>query len=270
MRFTVHSLLLAVLITFSFALSGCEEKNHDEGRAAAPPLATEKTPLAPHEQVALPPPLGSKGTLKGKVLLTGRAPEMAEQLRGSDPFCAKTKMKDEEVVENSNHTLRNVLVHINGAPPAEPPKATLEIEQTQCNYAPRVTGAVAGQTILIRNGDPILHNVHTYKGFSTLFNVAQVPGAPNIEKKFNENGALLKLKCDVHQWMTGYVWVQNNPYFAVTGSDGSFEIKNVPAGKYSVEAWHERFGVKKGEVTINGDRPSELNFEFTGSELGSK
>src|SRR5205814_6489128 len=63
----------------------------------------------------------------------------------------------------------------------------------------------------------------------------------------------LKFKCDVHQWMTGFVWVQNTPYFAVTKDDGSFDIKGVPAGKYEIEAWHERFGTKKGEVTVSAE-----------------
>ena len=78
-------------------------------------------------------------------------------------------------------------------------------------YRPRVQGIVDGQKLEIRNGDPVLHNVHTYEGARTLFNVAQVPGTPNIEKTFTQNGVMLKFKCDVHQWMTGYVWVQNNP-----------------------------------------------------------
>jgi plastocyanin len=260
------------LAVFLSMLPGCDQKKSEESPVASPPPAASRpaTP-SPENHAAIAAPLkGPTGTLTGTVLLAGKAPAMEEQRRGADPFCAKTKQKDEEVVENPNHTLRNVLIHINGAPPAEPPKAALEIEQSHCNYAPRVSGAVAGQTILIKNGDPVLHNVHTYKGASTLFNLAQVPGAPNIERKFTDNGVLLKLKCDVHQWMTGYVWVQNNPYFAVTGADGSFEIKNVPAGKYEVEAWHERFGLKKGEVTIGGDQPAQLTFEFTGSELGSK
>ena len=80
------------------------------------------------------------------------------------------------------------------------------------------------------------------------------------------NGALIKFKCDVHQWMTGYVWVQNNPYFAVTGADGSFEIKDVPAGKYEIEAWHEKFGSKKGEVTIAADGTAETKFDFAATD----
>ncbi len=186
---------------------------------------------------------------------------MPELKRSTDPFCGKTKMKDQEVVTKDGK-LANVIVHINGAPAGDVPTDKATIQQKNCMYEPRVQGIVAGQTLDVKNGDPVLHNVHTYKGTTTLFNQAQVPNTPDIEKKFTDNGAMLKFKCDVHQWMTGYVWVQNNPYFAVTKDDGSFEIKGVPAGKYEIEAWHERFGSKKGEVTIDPAKPAEVKFDF--------
>ena len=114
-----------------------------------------------------------------------------------------------------------------------------------------------------------MHNVHTYEGARTLFNVAQVPGTPNIEKTFSQNGTMLKFKCDIHPWMTGYVWVQNNRYFAVTDKDGAFEIKDVPVGSYEIEAWHERFGTKTGKVTVQKGKPAEVKFEFTGTETAA-
>jgi plastocyanin len=270
------------------AAPGCDEKKEEKTpppapAAAAPaapapaanaaPAAGAPAPAANAAPAAGAPaaaaPAGAKGDVKGTVSITGKAPEMADLKRATDPFCGKTKMKDEEVVA-ANGKLKNVVVHINGAPAADGPKDPATIEQQNCMYRPRVQGLVAGQTLAIKNGDPTLHNVHTYKGTSTLFNQAQVPNTPNIEKKFTDNGALLKFKCDVHQWMTGYVWVQNNPYFAVTGDDGSFEIKGVPAGKYEIEAWHERFGAKKGEVTIADGKPAEVKFEFTGAESAAK
>jgi hypothetical protein len=104
--------------------------------------------------------------------------------------------------------------------------------------------------------------VHTYQGAATKFNLAQVPHAPDLVRTFTGAGSLYKLKCDVHQWMTGYVWVQDNPYFAVTSEDGRFQIVGVPVGSYDVEAWHERFGTKKGRVTVAEGKPAELKFEF--------
>ncbi len=252
-------------------VAGCDEKKSEPTPpppvpAAAPTPAAAPSAAAPAAAAA---PAGGKGDVKGTVTITGKAPEMADLKRTTDPFCGKTKMKDEEVVATKDGKLANVLIHINGAPAAEAPKDTATIAQENCMYRPRVQGVVAGQTVAIKNGDPTLHNVHTYKGTSTLFNQAQVPNTPSIEKKFTDNGAMLKFKCDVHQWMTGYVWVQNNPYFAVSGADGTFSIKGVPAGKYEVEAWHERFGTKKGEVTVVDGKPAEVKFEFTGSETAT-
>jgi plastocyanin len=194
---------------------------------------------------------------------------MPELKRSTDPVCAKKQMKDEEVVTKGGK-LANVLVRIVGAPATEPPTTPVTLVQEDCMYRPRVMGIVAGQPLSIKNADATLHNIHTYKGASTLFNVAQVPNSPNIEKKLTDAGALLKLKCDVHQWMTAYIWVQNNPYFAVTGDDGKFTIKDVPAGKYEIVAWQERFGEKKGEVTIAPDKTAEVKFDYTGAETAAK
>jgi plastocyanin len=207
------------------------------------------------------------GTIKGKVVLTGKAPAMEPLKRQTDPVCAKTPMKEETVVQNANGTLRNVLVYVKGAPAAAPPAKAARIDQSACMYRPRVQGIVAGQTLEIRNGDATLHNVHTYRGSATLFNQAQVQNAPGIEKKFTFDGVLIKFKCDVHQWMTGYVWVQNNPYFAVTDGEGGFEIGGVPPGTYTIVAWHERFGEKPiADVTVTAGKVSEIEIKYAGTE----
>jgi len=121
---------------------------------------------------------------------------------------------------------------------------------------------VSGQTLSIRNGDQTLHNLHGYKGPSTLFNQAEIPGLPPIARKIGDAGDILKFKCDVHPWMTGYVVVNANPFFAVTGPDGHFKITGVPAGKYTLTAWQERYGAKTAEVTVAADKPTEVSFAY--------
>jgi plastocyanin len=201
------------------------------------------------------------------VAFTGKAPEMPMLKRDADPYCAKTKMKAEDVVVNSNGTLKNVIVRITNVTGDFPaPKEPVTVLQDQCMYRPRVQGAVAGQSIMVKNGDQTLHNVHTYKGTTTLFNQAQVPNSPAIEKKFSDDGQLLKFKCDVHPWMAGFVMVQKSPFFAVTGDDGSFDIKGVPAGSYKMEAWQEKFGVKSADVTVAPNGTAEVKFAFDGAE----
>jgi plastocyanin len=144
----------------------------------------------------------------------------------------------------------------------DPPAEGATLDQTACMYRPRVQAIVAGQTLVIKNSDQTLHNVHGYKGASTLFNQAEIPGLPPITKKLTEVDQVVKFKCDVHPWMTGYVVVSSHPFFAVTGDDGKFDIRRVPPGKYTVEAWHERYGVKASEVTVAAEKPTELAFQY--------
>jgi plastocyanin len=174
-------------------------------------------------------------------------------------------MKDEEVVVGTGGTLKNVIVRITKGVTGryDPPPTPAVVDQSACMYRPRVQGIQLGQPLQIKNSDQTLHNVHTYKGASTLFNQAEVPGLPAIAKTFKDaTGEILKFKCDVHPWMTGYVGVMGHPFFAVTGDDGGFEIPKVPPGKYTLEAWHERYGTKSTEITVVASQPVEAKFAF--------
>jgi plastocyanin len=249
-----------------FLAVGCEDKKEPAPPAAPAATAPASGAAAVPASGAAVAPTGDKGDVKGTVVVTGKVPAMEDLKRNSDAFCAKKQMKDESVIAGKKGELANVIVHINGLPATPPPSEKATLSQDECMYRPRVQGVVDGQKLEIRNADPVLHNVHTYEGARTLFNVAQVPGTPNIEKTFTQNGVLLKFKCDVHQWMTGFVWVQNNGYFAVSDKDGKFDIKDVPVGTWDVEAWHERFGTKTGKVTVVKGKPAEIKFEFNGAE----
>jgi plastocyanin len=255
----------ALALAFTVAGAACDEKK-SEPAAAPPPAAPTGAAAAPSGAAVAPSGAaasGDRGTVKGSVVVTGKLPAMPEQKRQTDPFCARTPMKDDSVIAGPKGELANVIVHINGLPPSPPPSQKATLTQDKCAYAPHVQGIVAGQTLAIKNADPVLHNVHTYKGASTLFNVAQVPGTPDIDRTFTDNGALLKLKCDIHPWMTAYVWVQNNDAFAVTDKDGKFEIKDVPVGTWDIEAWHEVFGTKTGKITVAKDKPAEIKLELS-------
>jgi plastocyanin len=198
------------------------------------------------------------------VRLNRTPPEMTLHRRDADPFCGRQQMKDEEVVVGPNGGLKNVLVRITDGISGnyEPPMTNATLDQTECMFRPRVQAIFTGQSLLIRNSDQTLHNVHGYKGASTLFNQAEVPGLPPMAKKFNDAGDILKFKCDVHPWMTAYVAISNHPFFAVTGDDGSFQIARVPGGKYTLEAWHERLGTKSSNITVEADQPTDVKFVF--------
>ncbi len=214
---------------------------------------------------------GGSGTITGKVDFTGTAPEMPKLKRDADPFCAKTEMIAETVVVNENKTLRNVLVRIKpGTVKGPAPTAALDLKQEDCMYRPRVQGAMADQEITINNGDPTTHNVHAFdmrtgEGEESLFNLAQPKGAASITKDAN-GYEVMKFKCDVHPWMTAFVVVSDHPYFATTGEDGTFKLEGVPAGKYTLEAWHEHYGMKTTEVEVADKGSAEASFAYDGTE----
>ncbi len=259
--------IVVVVVGCTLGLVCCEDKK--EPAATAPAAGPATPPSGAPASGAAAVPAGDKGDVAGTVVVNGKLPPADDLKRQSDAFCAKTPMKDESVIAGKKGELANVIVHINGLPATPPPAEKAGLSQDNCMYRPRVQAVVDGQKLEIRNGDPVLHNVHTYDGARTLFNVAQVPGTPNFEKTFTQNGALIKFKCDVHQWMTAFIWVQNNGYFAVSDNDGKFEIKDVPVGTWDIEAWHERFGTKTGKITVAKGKPAETKFEFAANETAA-
>ena len=131
------------------------------------------------------------------------------------------------------------------------PKTPIIIVQDGCVYSPHVVGAMVGQPITIRNKDKTMHNVHAYIGRETWFNRSQPRGGKDIvETDTGEAGEVFELKCNVHKWMHNFVPISDHPYFSVTGKDGQFEIKNVPAGSYTIEAWHPTLGLKSTKLVV--------------------
>jgi hypothetical protein len=253
MTMTRASFAAAAAMTALSAFSACKKEAAPEAPAPAAPAASAPATAGPTGQA----------TITGTVKLTGAPPAMELTRRQADPFCARTPMKEEEVVAGAGGTLKNVIVRISQGITGhyDPPGAAATLDQNACMYRPRVQGIVLGQALNIHNSDQTLHNVHGFKGASTLFNQAEIPGMAPIARKLTEADQLVKFKCDVHPWMTGYVFVSSHPFFAVTGDDGSFKIGSVPPGKYTVEAWHERFGTKTTEVTV-ADKPVEVAFQY--------
>jgi plastocyanin len=200
-------------------------------------------------------------------VLSGKAPAPSPINMKSDPYCSKQPgTNDEEVVAGKGGELKNVVVRISKgvATPPPPPATAAVVDQNGCMYKPRVVVAQAGQQVEIRNSDMTLHNVHTYKGKpeTTVFNLAHVQGTPPHKKKFPTANDVIKFKCDVHPWMTGYLVVTDNPYFAVTGDDGKFTLPTVPPGAYTLEAWHEKYGSVTKEITVAEGKPVDLKLEF--------
>lgn len=259
-KFVAFAGMLALAFTMN---TGCGKK--PGSTTEAPPAGDKKEAAAPAAPAA---PAAGSGSIKGKVSFTGTAPDMPELKREADPFCAKTKMKDQEVVVNTNGTLKNVALVVQGGAASTPEASVVStVDQTNCMYEPRVVTAAFGQNVKVVNSDPILHNVHTYADTKTLFNRAQPKGSPPLDKTFSkDDGGVVKFKCDVHPWMTGWLVLSDNALTGVTGETGEFEIKGVPAGTHKIQAWHEKYGPKTVDVTVEADKAAEANFTYDGTE----
>jgi plastocyanin len=135
-----------------------------------------------------------------------------------------------------------------GAPKPAPLASKVILDQKNCHYIPHVQAVPVGSTLEIVNSDPMLHNIHGYAGTTTTFNLAMPMKNQRIPRPLKKPG-VQTVKCDVHTFMIGYVVVVEAPY-AVTGADGAFAVKGLPAGTYTVSAWHEKFGERTAQVTV--------------------
>ncbi len=146
--------------------------------------------------------------------------------------------------------------------------APLVIDQKGCQYTPYISACQTGQTIIVRNSDPVLHNVHVIpqNPKNQEVNRAQVPGGPDIKLTLNAPEPFVLFKCDVHPWMFAFVSVFDHPYFSVSGEDGHYRIHNVPPGSYTIVARHRKAGTLQQNVVV---RDQDVKLDFTFKAMGS-
>jgi plastocyanin len=218
--------------------------------------------------VAAVAPAGRGGTITGHVAVTGKVPGNQVIRMGMDPGCAQLnagKRPVQEVVSASaDGSLANVFVSLQGSFPASPvPAQPVTIDQRGCMYVPRVIGAQTGQTVQVRNSDELLHNVHGNSTHGNAFNFGQPKAGMVQELRLKDQEIMLRVACDVHRWMTAFVGVVNHPYFATSGSAGTFTIANVPAGTHTIQAWHELFGVVTQTVRVTEGSTASVDFTYS-------
>jgi plastocyanin len=213
----------------------------------------------------------SRGTIKGRVRITGKIPGNSIIRMAADPMCSKInagkRVVQDAVASTIEGHLANVFVVVEGTFPQAPPAPSTRvvIDQRACLYVPRMVGVRVGQTVEVKNSDDLLHNIHTSSSRGNELNISQPKAGMTNQFRFKEE-RMLKLRCDVHGWMTSWIGVVDHPYFAVTAADGTFEIRDVPAGSRSVEIWHEQLGPVKKNVQVKAGAPATVDFEYSGSE----
>ncbi len=213
------------------------------------------------------------GTVSGKISFSGAKPSLPKIKMNADPKCVKMHggkdVDAEAVVINGNGTLKNVFIYVKSGLAAGGkypiPANTVTFDQQGCTYHPHVLGMMVGQKIEIKNSDPTLHNVHSLAKNTKGFNVAQPKQGMKMQQVFEKPEVMVKVKCEVHNWMSAYIGVLDNPFFAVSDDKGSFEIKNLPAGTYEIEAWHEKFGTKTMKLTVGASDTKTADFSFSGN-----
>jgi plastocyanin len=220
---------------------------------------------------AVSPAAPNAGTIEGHVRLTGPAPANPVIRMGGDPQCSVMysgkRAVQEIVLRAADGGLANVLVDLQGTFPAVPvPAAPVTLDQRGCVYAPRVLAVVAGQTLEVTNSDSTVHNVHSLSTRGNAFNVSQPVTGMAYRVALKKPDVIMRLKCDVHSWMTAYVAVEPHPYFAVTGADGGFRITGVPPGRHAIRVWHERYGELTHTVDVQPGKTTTIDIPFAGTE----
>lgn len=208
-------------------------------------------------------------TITGKVLFQGTAPVPQTLKMDADPNCLMIHpngVNADDIIVNANGTLKDVFVYVKEGLEGktfETPKEPVVFDQKGCQYHPKVFGIQVNQPIEIVNSDNTLHNVHALPEKSTPFNLGMPIQGMKLKKMFTSPEVMVKIKCEVHPWMSAYAGVLTHPFFGVSNDQGAFEIKNLPPGQYVLEAWHQKYGVQAQSITVaSQEETQDISFAY--------
>jgi plastocyanin len=210
-------------------------------------------------------PVQNGGSISGVVKFKGTPPARAPlDINKDKEVCATSPKLSQDLVVGADGGIEYAVVSIVGIEKGKPfgdEKAVLD--QKNCEYMPHIVLMPAGGTLEVKNSDGILHNIHTYSDKNPPLNRAQPKFKKTIQETFKEP-EFVKLTCDVHGWMHGWLTVEANPYYAVTDEKGAFKLTDVPAGSYEVKVWQEKLGETTQKVAVQPDADTTVTFELVG------
>ena len=201
--------------------------------------------------------------IKGKVIFAGSVPPAKKVDVTIDQYVCGTAKDAGDLLLSPQKDLRNAVVWLENPPanaawPAQSEK--VEMDQNGCEFIPRVLIVPAGGTVDFLNSDRLLHNLHATPKLNASFNRTQ-PKSRTIPITFDKP-EIVRINCDLHSWMTGWVIVAAHPFYAITGADGQFAFDNLPPGQYKLQVWHERLGTSTANVTVGDQQVARVTVEM--------
>jgi plastocyanin len=253
-----NRLLCLVSVLTAILLVGQGQQGRAEPAEAA---ASASQQVATPDQAAM-------GEVTGRIFFAGTRPELSRIAMDNDPFCEAAHSEPlfaEDGKVNNDGTVPNGLVYVKqGAEkysfpiPARP----VVLDQKGCLFKPHVLGIMAGQELRVLSSDATIHNVHAMVKANRGWNVTQMAGGAPLREKFAQPEITIPLESNLHSWMKAYIGVTQNPFYAVTGKDGTFTIKGLPEGSYTLEAWTATFGRQQQLVRVKANEATTVNFTF--------
>ena len=210
-----------------------------------------------------PGTVSNGGSITGTISFEGTAPTLkALKIEKDKKVCAVHEKYKEEVVVGKSGGLKNVVVYIEDIKTGKAWEKKYTLDQKGCWFLPHVVIVGVGQKLSILNSDGILHNIHTFSKLNKSVNKAQPKFKKRISTKFSK-AEFIKLRCDVHSWMSGWIVAAANPYYATTDETGNFTLTGVPAGTYTLKFWHETLGEHSTKVTVGAGGSAKADAKFS-------
>ncbi len=262
----VRVVLTVALAAFTVVIDNCNGKSSGSS-TASPPAATASPTIPTVPPTAVEP--STTGSITGTVTLTGPPPAPKLIYMMSEPMCERQHpggtVVSPEVVVGKDGALANAVIYIKsglGNYSFSTPTDPVKLSQKGCMYDPHVLAMRVGQTLEVTNDDQTLHNVHAMSKINPTWNKGQAGGQAPIEQTFSHEELAITIQCNIHPWMRSYVFAFKSPYFSVSSKSGKFELKNLPPGTYTIEAWQEKYGTVDQTVTLNAKESKSISFTF--------
>ncbi|MEE9189802.1 MAG: hypothetical protein V3U16_03430, partial [Candidatus Neomarinimicrobiota bacterium] len=257
------SFILSGCSLFLILLFGCQEQKTNSE------TSIEKKSVNDTAKVNIEYLDQSKGSIYGRVVYEGNVPKPQKLLVVKDvEVCGKSDHYDERLRVGKRKGIQNAVVsltNIQNGKPLDVMGTEFVLDQKGCSYQPHVLLVPVDTSVQILNNDGILHNIHTFSKKNRPVNLAHPKFKKKLEMVF-KHPEKVSVKCDVHGWMSAWIVVVNHPYYAITDSDGSFTLDDIPTGTYTVTCWQELLGEQIAQVNIEAGASVTIDFKYNNQE----